>query len=131
MNQGNRVARMPEHTASIWLSYDMGRVGVEGLTVGAGARYVGDRFSDAANTAAYEINDLLVFDASLSYAWDNWQATLAARNLSDKQDVTYCQGGTPQVLGLLSMNPAFNPAEAGGCAYGAGRSIELTLTRRF
>lgn len=131
INQGNRVARVPEHTASLWLGYDFARHGVEGLTVGGGARYVGERFSDSANSANYKVDDLLVFDASVSYAWGDWRATLAARNLADKQQVTYCQGGTPQVLALIGLNPGVNVAQAGGCAYGAGRTVELTLTRRF
>ncbi|KIC42136.1 hypothetical protein RA27_01660 [Ruegeria sp. ANG-R] len=111
----NRVARVPEHSASIWLSYAVPQV--EGLTLGAGARYIGSRFSDEANTAEFELDSVTLVDASISYEWDNWQAILAGRNLGDEEYLTYCFG-TPGAF-------------SNGCSYGAGRSIEASLTRRF
>jgi iron complex outermembrane receptor protein len=124
VNEGNRVARVPEHSASLWLAYDVAQA--PGLRLGVGARYTGERFSDSANTAAYELDDVTVFDASVSYAFEGWQATLAARNLADKRYVTYCQAGDPS--GLV---PGAIASQAGGCAYGAGRTVELTLSRTF
>ncbi|MFY2823526.1 TonB-dependent siderophore receptor [Ruegeria sp. MALMAid1280] len=125
-NQGNKLARIPEHSASLWVAYDVAQT--PGLRIGAGARYTGERFSDNANTAAFEVGDVTVFDASATYQWDGWTATLAARNLADKEYVTYCQiDGT----GILGLFPGLDISQAGGCAYGAGRTIEFSLSRTF
>ncbi|MEO1110373.1 MAG: TonB-dependent siderophore receptor [Pseudomonadota bacterium] len=124
-NQGNRLARIPEHSASLWVAYDLAQV--PGLRLGAGARYTGERFSDNANTAAFKVGSVTVFDASVSYQWDGWTAVVAARNLADKEYVTYCQIDQTDILNLVPINQA----QAGGCSYGAGRSVELSLTRRF
>lgn len=125
-NQGNRLARIPEHSASLWVAYDVAQA--PGLRLGAGARYTGKRFSDNDNTAAYEVDDVTVFDASVTYQWDGWTATLAARNLADKEYVTYCQIDDTGIVGLI---PGIDASQAGGCAYGAGRTIEFSLSRRF
>ncbi|SDW97897.1 iron complex outermembrane recepter protein [Ruegeria halocynthiae] len=125
-NQGNRLARIPEHSASLWLAYDVAQV--PGLRVGAGARYIGERFSDNANSAEFEVSDVTVFDASVTYERNGWVTTLAARNLADNEYVSYCQIDN---TGIVDLFPFINAAEAGGCAYGAARSIELTLSRRF
>lgn len=111
----NRLARIPKSSASLWLSYAVEQV--EGLTVGTGARYIGSRFSDEANTAEFELGSATLFDASIAYQWDDWQAVLAGRNLGDKEYLTYCFG----------TEGAFS----NGCTYGAGRAVEFSLTRRF
>ncbi|MEP3787239.1 MAG: TonB-dependent siderophore receptor [Ascidiaceihabitans sp.] len=125
-NQGNRVARIPEHSASLWLNYDVQAPRFDGLSLGVGARFTGDRFSDSANTATRKISDLTVFDASVAYEWDDWSATLSARNLTDRQDVTFCTSGAE-----AATQAGLPLAEAGGCTYGTGRTIQLSLTRRF
>lgn len=125
-NQGNRLARIPEHSASLWLAYEVAQA--PGLRLGLGARYTGERFSDNANTAAFKVGSVTVYDASLTYEKNGWVTTLAARNLADKEYVSYCQIDN---TGILALFPAINASQAGGCAYGAGRSVELTLSRRF
>ncbi|MCV6584220.1 MAG: TonB-dependent siderophore receptor [Marinibacterium sp.] len=123
-NQGNQLARIPKNAAALWLAYDVQTV--PGLRFGAGARYTGSRYSDSANTEAFKLDAVTVFDASVTYEKNGWVGTLAARNLGDKEYVTYCQIGS-----TAALIPGANVAQAGGCAYGAGRTIELTLSRRF
>ena len=125
-NQGNRLARIPEHSASLWLAYDVAQA--PGLRLGVGARYTGERFSDNANSANFKVGSVTVYDASVTYQKNGWVTTLAARNLANKEYVSYCQIDN---TGILNLFPGINAAQAGGCAYGAGRSVELSLTRQF
>lgn len=64
-NIGNRLANTPQHSGSVWTTYDF----TPKLTMGGGAFYVGDRFTSVANTslapgywrvdamAAYKVTD--------------------------------------------------------------------------
>lgn len=125
-DQGNRVARIPKHSASFWLNYDVQAARFDGLSFGVGSRFIGDRFSDSANTESRKVEDYTVFDASVAYQWDNWRATLAARNLTDNQHVTFCTSGS-----AAAIQAGIPVSEAGGCSYGAGRTVLLTLTKSF
>jgi iron complex outermembrane receptor protein len=127
-NEGNKLARMPENTAALWVNYALQAPQFEGLSIGAGARYVDERFSDSANTESRKAPASTVFDASISYDWNDWNATLAARNIADETDVTFCSPGVSNVFPLI---PTGNTAEAGGCALGEGRTISLSVTRTF
>ncbi|WP_293574932.1 TonB-dependent siderophore receptor [Phaeobacter sp.] len=123
-NQGNALARIPEHAASLWLNYEVAQV--PGLRAGIGARYTGARFSDSANTPAFELDDVTVFDASVTYSKNDWTATLAASNLTNESYVTYCNPASVSAL----PSPALAPQGA-GCAFGAGRTVSFTLSRQF
>lgn len=120
-NQGNKVAGAADVTAAVWATYQP--QGIEGLTFGGGARYSGARFSDSANT--YEMEAVTLFDASVSYEWDDFVVSAAVRNLADKEYVGYCSANV-----ALFMNAALDAA-SGGCVYGAGREISLTTKWTF
>ena len=126
--EGNELARAPENTASLWVNYAFQAPAYEGLSVGVGARYVGERYSDSNNTESRKVPDSTLFDASVSYDWGDWNAVLAARNLADESKPTFCTAGTTDVYPLI---PTGNTDEAGGCALGEGRTITLSLTRTF
>lgn len=125
-NQGNHVARIPRHSASLWVNYEVQDPRFNGLSLGVGARYTGDRYSDSENTASRKISSYTVFDASIAYKWDDWNVTLAARNFTDEQEVTFCTSGA-----AAAAQAGVNTSEAGGCSYGSGRTIQLTMTRSF
>ncbi|MCV6595851.1 MAG: TonB-dependent siderophore receptor [Mangrovicoccus sp.] len=127
-NQGNDFARTPRHSGALWLSYDVQDMGLEGLTLGGGIRYIGERYSDAANTEAYKLSAVTLFDASIAYTRNDWRAILAARNLTNKEHVTFCTGSSARAI--LGFSPA-QLAEASGCTYGTGREISFTLSRLF
>ncbi|MFQ1700076.1 TonB-dependent siderophore receptor [Loktanella agnita] len=125
-NEGNKLARVPSETAALWLGYAFQTAQLEGLRLGVGARYVGDRYSDSANTESRKAPASTLLDASVSYDWGDWNATLAARNLADESKVTFCTAGN------VALVPAGNNTEeAGGCALGEGRTVTLSLTRTF
>lgn len=127
-NEGHRFGRVPENTAALWVNYDVPTPVLAGLSLGAGVRYVDERYSDNANNQDYKVPESTVFDASARYAFNDWEAALAVRNVADEREVTYCYGGAADVVGQL--DPAAQPY-AGGCALGEGRTITLSLTRTF
>ncbi|MGO1076529.1 TonB-dependent siderophore receptor [Inquilinus sp. CA228] len=111
-----RPVSVPRTTASAWGDYTLRDGTLGGLTLGAGLRYVGSAYADAANTQ--EIPDYVVFDASLRYdlsrldsRLDGTSALLTVTNLFDR--VTY----------------TCNAADF--CNYGQGRTILGTLKYRW
>lgn len=121
---GNKAARVPGWTASLYGQYDINAV--PGLSIGAGARYTGVRYADIAND--YKLDDLTLFDASVTYEWSDWQAQFTARNLADTRDVAYCTDVMipPSSLGLSELDDA-----SAGCSVTSGRELSLTLSRSF
>ncbi|MDQ0705909.1 iron complex outermembrane receptor protein [Pseudomonas sp. W3I7] len=64
--KGNRLQNVAKNTASLSAVYDFGSIlGGDQLRVGAGARYVGERAGDAANS--FELPSYTVADAFASY----------------------------------------------------------------
>jgi iron complex outermembrane receptor protein len=94
-NKGNTPFRVPEHMASLWADYLVQGGLLEGLRIGAGARYVGSTFGDSANT--FKVDAYTVVDALVSYklgkvdaALDGVEVSLNASNLFDKEYVAGC-----------------------------------------
>ncbi|MEC5318089.1 TonB-dependent siderophore receptor [Brenneria populi subsp. brevivirga] len=88
-NNGNEMANAARHTASLFLTQDFGALGLhagDNLRAGAGARYVGRRAGDAANS--FYLDDYTVADAFVAYSTPingykvKWQ--LNVKNLFDK-----------------------------------------------
>jgi iron complex outermembrane receptor protein len=107
---GNTPERVPQHLASAWLDYTIPGNGTFGdLTLGAGARYVGSTYGDAANTV--KIGSHIVFDAMAAYkVTDNVTLQVNATNLFDEQYVATSYYGTDfygdgrAVFGTLKYN---------------------------
>ena len=84
---------------------------MRGLTLGAGVRFRGESFADAANTL--KVPDSTIFDLFASYEFQNGvEAVLSVTNVADERYVTACQ--TVFV-----------------CSYGSGREFTLAVTSRF
>lgn len=98
-NQGNRPANVPEHMASAWVNYNFSDGSLRGLTLGAGARYVGSMYGNNANT--FGADSYTLFDASASYKLTP-QVTLAvyAQNLLNEDYTATCDAATSCYLGL-------------------------------
>jgi len=91
---GNTPAGVPERTASVWSRYRF----LPEWDAGLGARYVGQRESNTANTA--QLPAYTVLDASL--AWRQSPAlvvTLAVKNLADRDYALSGSGGVRWLLG--------------------------------
>lgn len=91
---GNTPAGVPERTASLWTRYRF----LPRWDAGLGARYVGMRQSNAANTAS--LPAYTVLDASLAWRQsDTLALTLAVKNLADRDYALSGSGGVRWLLG--------------------------------
>lgn len=88
-NRGNELTNVARHTAALFLTQDFGRVGLlatDDLRAGIGARYVGRRPGDAANS--FTLSDYTVADAFVGWTMPvnqyqvKWQVNV--KNLFDK-----------------------------------------------
>jgi iron complex outermembrane receptor protein len=111
---GKTVPYVSLDQASLWGKYTWYNGALAGLGLGAGVRYVGKLYGDAANTI--EVTPYTLADAMVSYDFSylrpdmkGWKAQINATNLFDKYYVTNCYGGLAY------------------CTYGQGRTILLTL----
>ncbi|WP_313196033.1 TonB-dependent siderophore receptor [Shinella zoogloeoides] len=90
-NNGNRTQFIPEHMGALWLDYTIpGNETFGDVTLGVGARFVGSRFADNANTV--KLNSYTVFDAALNYRITE-SATLAVNvtNLFDREYISHVE----------------------------------------
>ncbi|MBE7384641.1 MAG: TonB-dependent receptor [Leptolyngbya sp. SIO1E4] len=87
--EGSRLAGAPEHNFNLWTRYNIQSGSLEGLGLGLGFNYVGERFGDNANS--FRLDDYFLTNAAISYERDNWQAALNFRNLFD---VDYIEAST-------------------------------------
>lgn len=110
-NRGNRFQFIPRHAASAWVDYTIPGNGTLGdLTLGLGARFVGSRYADNANTV--KIDPYTVFDAALNYQLtENASLAINVTNLFDKEYISHVETWS-------APETAF---------YGDRRSIKATL----
>lgn len=111
---GKRPSLVPEHQASLWANYEIGSGMLEGLSVGAGVRYIGQTFGDNENTVSVPGHALV--DAALRYKKNGWEAALNVSNLFDKSYYFTCY-----------MIDSANKS----CIYGEGRVIKGSLSMKF
>ena len=85
---GNRLRNVPDHSGSLWTTYDL----PWGVEIGGGVRYVGKRYTNELNNR--EIDPYWVTDATIAYDV-NRQVTLRlnAFNLFDERFIDQVGGG--------------------------------------
>lgn len=97
--QGARPDLVPRHTAGLFAEYTLQSGAAQGLTIGAGVRYIGEMtIRDAQVPAGFGpsgyVNHVTpgytVADLSLRYTTGGWTLGLSANNLFDKQSYAYC-----------------------------------------
>ena len=115
--QGTTPIYVPEHSATLWSTYQIDQGVLDGSRVSAGARYVGSMMMDATNTQG-TVPDYTIVDLSLGYdlgkvseRLQGVSADVIASNLFDEESYT-CYD---------NMN----------CWYGAERTIEVKLSYQF
>ena len=108
-NIGNRVETVPDHQASLWAKYRLTALGLRGVTVGGGVRYIGESWDgvDKIRTPDYTL-----FDAMIRYETGPWRFQVNASNLTDKRHFTTCLA-------------------RGDCFFGIGRTVLGSATYRF
>ncbi|WP_145643196.1 TonB-dependent siderophore receptor [Neorhizobium alkalisoli] len=104
---GRELFSTPNHQASLWGDYSFDGGVLEGLTLGAGARYVGSS-TDSTNTL--HIPGVALFDARVKFDLEHLSSELAgatfalnATNLFDKEYVSQCDGDTMCTYGQRRM----------------------------
>jgi iron complex outermembrane receptor protein len=108
-NAGKRVETVPEHQASLWAKYRLTALGLQGVTVGGGVRYIGESWDGADKL---QTPDYTLFDAMIRYETGPWRFQVNATNLADKRHVTTCLA-------------------RGDCFFGIGRTVLGSATYRF
>jgi iron complex outermembrane receptor protein len=108
-NAGKRVETVPEHQASLWAKYRLTALGLQGVTVGGGARYIGVSWD---GIDKLQTPDYTLFDAMIRYETGPWRFQVNASNLADKRHVTTCLA-------------------RGDCFFGIGRTVLGSATYRF
>ncbi|CUH39279.1 Ferric hydroxamate uptake [Jannaschia seosinensis] len=105
---GFTLANVPEEFGSIWGEWAPSSGGLNGLSVGAGIRYSGEKWdgTDSQKTPSYTL-----YDARLAYAWDSHEAQITATNLADEDHVSFCGTST--------------------CYFGKGREVSVSLSTKF
>lgn len=89
---GKTPRSVPEKTANLWLTWQFAHA----WSVAGGARYVGERYLDHANTSV--MPDYTVFDATLQWQFNaDTRLTLRGKNLSDTKDYIL-SGGSQWIL---------------------------------
>ena len=108
-NAGKRVETVPDHQASLWAKYRLSALGLPGVTVGGGVRYIGVSWD---GTDTIRTPDYTLFDAMIRYENGPWRFQVNASNLADKRHVTTCLA-------------------RGDCFFGLGRTVLSSLTYKF
>jgi iron complex outermembrane recepter protein len=108
-NIGKRVETVPDHQASLWAKYRLTVLGLPGVTIGGGVRYIGESWDGADKLRT---PDYTLFDAMVRSETGPWRFQVNASNLADKRHVTTC----------LSR---------GDCFFGIGRTVLGSATYRF
>ena len=108
---GKTPVWVAEETASVWANYFFDDL-LQGLTAGAGVRYVGETQLDKYNSDT--VPSYTLIDAVLSYDIPTYDMTLSGSisNLTDNDYVGAC-------------------FDAGNCWFGAQRRFEFALQKRF
>lgn len=113
-NKGNTPFRVPEHMASVWGDYTFQGGTLEGLRLGAGARYVGSTFGDTENT--FKVDSYAVVDALVSYPLGKIDASLKGVELS------------MNATNLFDENYVAGCFSSFGCQYGQQRTVYGTVS---
>ena len=106
---GNKLVNVPENSASLWTTYQIQQGSLQGLGMGAGVFFVGDRQGDLDNT--FTLPSYVRTDAAIFYRQDDWQANLNFQNLFDvdfiRSSETFREGLRPgdpfTVIGSVSV----------------------------
>jgi iron complex outermembrane recepter protein len=89
-NIGNLFTSVPEHSASLWTTYEIQKGDLKGLGFGVGFNYVGDRFGDLANT--FKLGDYLIGNAAIFYTRDRYRFALNFKNISNARYIESSTG---------------------------------------
>ncbi|MEG3976720.1 TonB-dependent siderophore receptor, partial [Microcoleus sp. herbarium8] len=76
---GNRLFNAPKHSGSLWTTYQIQSGDLQGLGVGLGFNFVGERQGDLSNS--FQADSYFLPNAAVFYQRDNWRAAINIKNL--------------------------------------------------
>ncbi|UBF26362.1 TonB-dependent siderophore receptor [Kovacikia minuta CCNUW1] len=88
---GNQLFGVPKHSASLWTTYEIQRGNLQGLGVGFGFNFVGERQGDLANS--YEVDSYFITNAAIFYRRGNWRFAVNFKNLGDVKYIESTSNG--------------------------------------
>lgn len=109
ITQGKQPILVARNMSNVWLNYDLSAI-TQGLSAGAGIRYIGKQAGDTINS--FSVPDYTLFDAAIYYQQGAWRFALNGRNLEDKKYVAGCASlsvcftGDPRMV-MLTANYSF------------------------
>jgi iron complex outermembrane receptor protein len=78
---GNRLAGIPEHSASLWTTYQIQNGDLQGLGFGIGFNFVGERQGDLDNT--FSLDSYFLTNAAIFYRRNNWNFAVNFKNIGN------------------------------------------------
>lgn len=93
-HHGKELTHIPRHTAHLFATHYLSALDLPHLYIGAGVRYLGKRYVDAANTL--KLDSALIYSASLGYKKGNWRGLVSLQNLTDEIYVEGSRSGTSE-----------------------------------
>jgi iron complex outermembrane receptor protein len=106
---GNIPYRVPRHAASLWVNHELQQEALEGLSIGAGIRYIGETWGSDDNT--FKVPSFTLFDLAVRYdfgkKFPDAKGLTASVNVSNLFDKYY-------VPGCFTQN---------ACNYGSQRTV--------
>ena len=103
-----KLEQMPRHQSSVWGKWKLASLGMQGLSLGAGVRYLSDYRDGGAPT----VPSLALVDAMVAWEHTHWRAALNVSNLTDKVYWASC-------------------GSRGDCWAGARRNVVGTVSYRW
>ncbi|WP_225580455.1 TonB-dependent siderophore receptor [Pseudomonas sp. PDM16] len=90
-DKGNETPNVPKNMASAWISYSFHDGALQGLSLGGGARYIGEMYGDTANQV--RVSSYTLVDAGAHYRLTpQIIVALNAQNLFDREYTSTCYG---------------------------------------
>ncbi|RXJ81359.1 TonB-dependent siderophore receptor [Arcobacter sp. F2176] len=84
-NDDKNLRNIPKHTANIFTTYKLSTFDLPDFYVGAGARYLGSKYADDANSI--KLDSAIIYNATIGYKKGNWKANISVQNLTDEEYV--------------------------------------------
>lgn len=103
---GDRLSNAPQHSASLWTTYEIQTGNLQGLGFGWGLVYVGDRQAELPNS--FKLPSYVRTDAAVFYRRNNFTAAVNIKNLFDVKYLSVggdglLPGAPLTVLGTVSL----------------------------
>ncbi|NRB66531.1 MAG: TonB-dependent siderophore receptor [Vibrio sp.] len=85
---GSQPQQVADNLASAWAKYQFFGGTLDGLSLGGGFRYTGETY--AGNNNANTVPSYTLYDATVSYRFDDYKFQVAAKNIFDKEYIATC-----------------------------------------